>query len=165
MSEGEFHSMKHESVESYLVKGRAWVNWECSAQWQESREGLLAHLSRGVIPRSSQPVTKGRNNLIKIDHQESRNKNSEFHGHCVSGIETPSSFSCFVHMWNIGRSWISSIWFCLTLLLVPHSSFIQLSEVPVFLFLSWLFLVYSYTFYPEGFSPVPAFRLHLVVFT
>jgi len=25
-----------------------------------------AHPSRGVIPRSSQPVTKGRNNLIKI---------------------------------------------------------------------------------------------------
>jgi len=29
---GEFLSMKHESVESYLMKGRAWLSGQCSAQ-------------------------------------------------------------------------------------------------------------------------------------
>jgi len=32
MSEGEFRSTKHESVESYLRKGRSWMSWQCSSQ-------------------------------------------------------------------------------------------------------------------------------------
>jgi hypothetical protein len=44
---GKFHSIKHESSQPHLMKDRAWLSWECSAQYQYSR-GI--HLGNRMAP-------------------------------------------------------------------------------------------------------------------
>jgi len=61
MIAGAFHSIRHESNQPHLMKDRAWLSGECSAQYQYSRGRRLGNRMAShwfVFVRTSQKRPK-----------------------------------------------------------------------------------------------------------